>query len=63
MNNNSTSRTGAIAGGLIATYTPQLRFMQAIVNFQRHKGNDCFYMEDDQFLEEFERFLKELSNG
>ena len=29
---------------------PEMRLMQLINNFQSYRGNDCFYMEDENFI-------------
>ena len=37
---------------------PDLRFMQLIENFQSYTLRDCFYMEDDEFIQIFRDFMK-----
>ena len=39
---------------------PDLRFMQMISNFQGSKGNDCYYMEDADFIEQFRKNAEEV---
>lgn len=39
---------------------PDWRFMQLINNFMEWKKSDCFYMEDENFLEELKTYLKGL---
>lgn len=45
-------------GVLWKQYCPDLRFMQLIINFQQYSIRDCFYMEDDEFLENFNFYIK-----
>lgn len=45
-------------GRLWKQYCPDLRFMQLISNFQQYSMRDCFYMEDDEFLENFNSYIK-----
>lgn len=47
-------------GTLWKQYCPDLRFMQLIDNFQRFSIRDCFYMEDDEFLENISTYIKSL---
>lgn len=39
---------------------PDWRFMQLMSNFMSWLGRDPFYMEDDQFVEKFEEFIKTI---
>lgn len=39
---------------------PQLRMMQLISNFQDYWGNDCFYMENEDFVINLEQYLNDL---
>lgn len=43
---------------------PDWRFTQLMINFlswaQGNGYGDCFYMEDDEFLEVFNRFMREV---
>ena len=36
---------------------PDLRFMQLMSNFAVWYGEDPFYMEDDEFLTQFQKFI------
>ena len=36
----------------IVAKVPDLRFMQLIVNFQQTHGSDCYYMENEEFINE-----------
>lgn len=47
-------------GRLWQYYCPDLRFMQLISDFVLWYGADPFYMEDDEFMEEFKKFMKSL---
>ena len=51
-------------GKIWKKYFPDMRFMQAIDNFQSWLGNDGFYIEDDELIERFREFaeLKEAVN-
>lgn len=42
---------------------PDLRFMQLLSNFTSWLGRDPFYMEDDEFLNEFKDFANTTMNG
>lgn len=44
-------------------YCPQLRFMQFINCFQTWKGSDCFYMTDEQLMDDIKKFCKEFLNN
>lgn len=39
---------------------PNLRFMQLMSNFAVWYGADPFYMEDDEFLTQFQKFIDEM---
>ena len=39
---------------------PDWRFTQMIVNFMSYVGSDCFYMEDEEFIEKLNQFIEEL---
>lgn len=39
---------------------PDLRFMQLMSNFATWYGADPFYLEDDEFVEKFEEYMKSL---
>ena len=45
---------------LWANTIPDWRFMQVVANFQSWLGSDGFYLEDDQFLEKFKKYINEL---
>ena len=42
-------------------YLPEMRFMQAIVDFQTWKKSDCFYLLDQDLIPEFEMFCKYMT--
>lgn len=42
---------------------PDMRFMQFIVNFQTWRGTDCFYLEDEDLIEQLCEFAKTLLRG
>lgn len=39
---------------------PEMRLMQLISNFQSYRGNDCFYMEDENFIINLTEYIDEL---
>lgn len=39
---------------------PEMRLMQLISNFQSYRGNDCFYMEDENFIINLTEYVDEL---
>lgn len=39
---------------------PDWRFTQMLCNFLSYMGSDCFYMEDDMFIEKFEEYMRTL---
>lgn len=41
-------------------FAPDMRFMQLVNNFMAWKKSDCFYMEDDDFLAQFKKFMEGL---
>lgn len=41
---------------------PDWRFMQVINNFMRWAGSDCFYLEDDKFIDKFKEFCDAVTN-
>lgn len=42
---------------------PDMRFMQLISNFQSWCRSDCFYLEEDKFLEKLNLYLDVIGTG
>lgn len=39
---------------------PEMRLMQLISNFQSYRNNDCFYMDNEDFLMNLEQYINDL---
>lgn len=46
-----------------ADVCPDWRFTQLMNNFFSWMGSDCFYVEDDRFLQKFKEFMEWVKNG
>lgn len=42
------------------TYVPDWRFGQLISNFSRYIGEDYFYWEEDNFIEELNKYVENI---
>lgn len=49
--------------GMLWKKVPDWRFGQLICNLQRIKGNDLFYIEDDDFMDFIDEVRKEIENA